>query len=67
MTPPVEALRRLGARRLTRALLRPGAELALAEDCVQDALVASMERCRADLLQRLDRIEEARETLPANQ
>ncbi|MFC7519053.1 hypothetical protein ACFQUU_29045 [Herbaspirillum sp. GCM10030257] len=63
MTRPVEAVWRLEVRRLTRALLRPGAGLALAEDCVQDALVAAMERWRTDLLQRLDRIEAAREAL----
>ncbi|MDE2260299.1 MAG: sigma-70 family RNA polymerase sigma factor [Betaproteobacteria bacterium] len=44
MTPPIEAVWRLEARRLTGALLRAGADLALAEDCVQDALVAAMQR-----------------------
>lgn len=43
MTCPIEAVWRLEARRLTGALLRAGADLALAEDCVQDALVAAMQ------------------------
>ena len=43
MTPPIEAVWRLEATRLTGALLRAGADLALAEDCVQDALVAAMQ------------------------
>ena len=48
MTPPIEAVWRLEARRLTGALLRAGADLALAEDCVQDALVAAMQRWPAE-------------------
>jgi RNA polymerase sigma factor (sigma-70 family) len=43
MTPSIEAVWRLEARHLTGALLRAGADLALAEDCVQDALVAAMQ------------------------
>ena len=48
MTPPIEAVWRLEARRLTGALLRAGADLALAEDCVQDALVAAMQHWPAE-------------------
>ncbi|NMM11691.1 MAG: sigma-70 family RNA polymerase sigma factor [Polaromonas sp.] len=48
MTPSIEAVWRLEARRLTGALLRAGADLALAEDCVQDALVAAMQRWPAE-------------------
>ncbi|BCO25731.1 hypothetical protein MIZ03_0610 [Rhodoferax lithotrophicus] len=44
MTPPIEAVWRLEATHLIGALLRAGADLALAEDCVQDALVAAMQR-----------------------
>lgn len=44
MTPAIEAVWRLEASRLTGALLRAGADLALAEDCVQDALLAAMQR-----------------------
>lgn len=44
MTPSIEAVWRLEATRLTGALMRAGADLALAEDCVQDALVAAMQR-----------------------
>lgn len=43
MMPSIEAVWRLEARRLTGALLRAGADLALAEDCVQDALVAALQ------------------------
>lgn len=42
MTVSIEAVWRLEATRLTGALLRAGADLALAEDCVQDALLAAM-------------------------
>ncbi|WP_019939599.1 RNA polymerase sigma factor [Bordetella sp. FB-8] len=48
MTPSIEAVWRLEARRLTGAMLRAGAELALAEDCVQDALVAALQRWPAE-------------------
>jgi RNA polymerase sigma factor (sigma-70 family) len=48
MTPTIEAVWRLEATRLTGALMRAGADLALAEDCVQDALVTAMERWPAD-------------------
>lgn len=48
MTPPIEAVWRLEATRLIAALLRAGADLALAEDCVQDALVAAMQRWPAE-------------------
>lgn len=48
MTPPIEAIWRLEARRITGALLRAGADLALAEDCVQDALVAAMQNWPAE-------------------
>lgn len=48
MTPSIEAVWRLEARRLTAALLRAGADLALAEDCVQDALVAAMQHWPAE-------------------
>ena len=48
MTPSIEAVWRLEARRLTGALLRAGADLALAEDCVQDALVAALQRWPAE-------------------
>lgn len=48
MTPSIEAVWRLEARRLTGALLRAGADLALAEDCVQDALVAAMQHWPAE-------------------
>ena len=48
MTPSIEAVWRLEARRLTGALLRAGADLALAEDCVQDALVAAMQHWSAE-------------------
>lgn len=48
MTPPIEAVWRLEVRRLTGALLRAGADLALAEDCVQDALVAAMQHWPAE-------------------
>lgn len=48
MTSSIEAVWRLEARRLTGALLRAGADLALAEDCVQDALVAALQRWSAD-------------------
>ncbi len=44
MTPTIEAVWRLEARHLMAALLRAGADLVLAEDCVQDALVAAMQR-----------------------
>ncbi|MBV1707568.1 MAG: RNA polymerase subunit sigma-24 [Hyphomicrobiales bacterium] len=44
MTPSIEAVWRLEARRLIGVLLRGGADLALAEDCVQDALVAAVQR-----------------------
>lgn len=43
MTVSIEAVWRLEVTRLTGALLRAGADLALAEDCVQDALVAAMQ------------------------
>lgn len=43
MTVSIEAVWRLEATRLTGALLRAGADLALAEDCVQDALLAAMQ------------------------
>lgn len=43
MTSSIEAVWRLEVRRLTGALLRAGADLASAEDCVQDALVAAMQ------------------------
>lgn len=48
MTPSIEAVWRLEARRLTAALLRAGADLALAEDCVQDALVAALQNWPAE-------------------
>lgn len=48
MTPSIEAVWRLEATRLTGALLRAGADLALAEDCVQDALVAAMQHWPAE-------------------
>ncbi|MGN6578739.1 MAG: RNA polymerase sigma factor [Bordetella sp.] len=48
MTPSIEAVWRLEARRLTGAMLRAGADLALAEDCVQDALVAALQRWPAE-------------------
>lgn len=48
MTPPIEAVWRLEARRITGALLRAGADLALAEDCVQDALVAALQHWPAE-------------------
>lgn len=48
MTPAIEAVWRLEASRLTGALLRAGADLALAEDCVQDALLAAMQRWPAE-------------------
>lgn len=48
MTPPIEAVWRLESTRLTGALLRAGADLALAEDCVQDALVAAMQHWPAE-------------------
>ena len=48
MTPLIEAVWRLEARRLNGALLRAGADLALAEDCVQDALVAAMQHWPAE-------------------
>ena len=44
MRPSIEAVWRLEATRLIGALLRAGADVALAEDCVQDALVAAMQR-----------------------
>ncbi len=44
MRPPIEAVWRLEARRLTGVLLHAGADLAMAEDCVQDALLAAMLR-----------------------
>ena len=43
MTPPIGAVWRLKFKRLTGALLRVGADLALSEDRVQDALVASIQ------------------------
>ncbi|MBV9889448.1 MAG: RNA polymerase subunit sigma-24 [Rhizobacter sp.] len=43
MTASIEAVWRIEVTRLTGALLRAGADLALAEDCVQDALVAAMQ------------------------
>ena len=43
MTASIEAVWRLEATRLIGALLRAGADVALAEDCVQDALVAAMQ------------------------
>lgn len=43
MTPAIEAVWRLEATRLIGALMRTGADLALAEDCVQDALVAALQ------------------------
>ncbi|TAL89018.1 MAG: RNA polymerase subunit sigma-24 [Candidimonas sp.] len=48
MTPSIEAVWRLEAKRITGALLRAGADLALAEDCVQDALVAAMQHWPAE-------------------
>jgi len=48
MTPSIEAIWRLESTRLTGALLRAGADLALAEDCVQDALVAAMQHWPAE-------------------
>ncbi len=48
MTPTIEAVWRLEARRLTGALLRAGADLASAEDCVQDALEAAMQHWPAE-------------------
>jgi RNA polymerase sigma factor (sigma-70 family) len=48
MTPSIEAIWRLEATRLTGALLRAGADLALAEDCVQDALVAALQHWPAE-------------------
>jgi len=48
MTATIEAVWRLEATRLTGALLRAGADLALAEDCVQDALVAALQRWPAE-------------------
>ncbi len=44
MRPSIEAVWRLEATRLIGALLRAGADVALAEDCVQDALVSAMQR-----------------------
>ena len=44
MRPSIEAVWRLQAARLIGALLRVGADVALVEDCVQDALVAAMQR-----------------------
>ena len=43
MTAPIEAVWRLESTRLTGALLRAGADLALAEDGVQDSPVAAMQ------------------------
>ncbi len=43
MTASIEAVWRLEATRLIGALLRVGADVALAEDCVQDALVAAVQ------------------------
>lgn len=48
MTASIEAVWRLEATRLTGALLRAGADLALAEDCVQDALVAALQHWPAE-------------------
>lgn len=48
MIPLIEAVWRLEVRRLNGALLRAGADLALAEDCVQDALVAAMQHWPAE-------------------
>jgi len=48
MTASIEAVWRLESTRLTGALLRAGADLALAEDCVQDALVAAMQHWPAE-------------------
>jgi predicted RNA polymerase sigma factor len=48
MTASIEAVWRLEARRLTAALLRAGADLALAKDCVQDALVAALQHWPAE-------------------
>jgi RNA polymerase sigma factor (sigma-70 family) len=48
MTTSIEAVWRLEATRLTGALLRAGADLALAEDCVQDALVAALQHWPAE-------------------
>ncbi|MBZ8142671.1 RNA polymerase subunit sigma-24 [Rubrivivax gelatinosus] len=44
----IEAVWRLEASRLTGALLRAGADLASAEDCVQDALVAALQHWPAE-------------------
>ena len=44
MRPSIEAVWRLEGTRLIGALLRAGADVALAEDCVQDALVSAMQR-----------------------
>lgn len=48
MTPSIEAVWRLEARRLIGALLRIGADLAVAEDCVQDALLAALQSWPAE-------------------
>ena len=48
MRPSIEAVWRLEATRLVSALLRAGADVALAEDCVQDALVAALQRWPAE-------------------
>lgn len=48
MTASIEAVWRLEATRLTGALLRAGADLALAEDCVQDALLAAIQHWTAE-------------------
>jgi predicted RNA polymerase sigma factor len=48
MTPSIEAVWRLEFTRLTGALLRAGADLTLAEDGVQDALVAAMQQWPAE-------------------
>lgn len=52
MTATIEAVWRLEASRLVGALLRQGADLALAEDCVQDALVAALQHWPAGLPER---------------
>lgn len=48
MTATIAAVWRLEATRLTGALLRAGADLAQAEDCVQDALLAALQHWPAE-------------------
>lgn len=48
MNPSIETVWRLESRRLIGALMHAGADLALAEDCVQDALVAALQHWPVD-------------------